>query len=256
MTLHPENLKQQDINEQKKHIINLINEGRVKDLRLIPASNFDFLIKTSSNTMNPLTYAITVNKRLEIIETLLSKLKELGDIDKKQDQFSPLFCAIILKKKEIVNLLISSGADLNYRNSSGDTPLSFAIKKNNLEIADLLIRLGANPNIPIGDNPNIPNRDKETPLKIVIHKYIENIKNTQHIDIKYYSLIKSMIQHSRNYKIYQQIKNTLHKEHVLSAFAPNLKVISEEREPPLPQPSEPSANQFTPKKHNESEKQP
>lgn len=253
MTLHPENLKQQDIDEQKKHIIDLINEGCVKDLKLIPASNFDFSIKTSSNTMNPLTYAITVNKSLKIIETLILKLKELGDIDKKQDQFPPLFCAIILKKKEIVSLLISSGADFNYKNSSGDTPLSFAIKKNNLEIADLLIRLGADPNTPIG-HINANNRDRGTPLKIAINK----IKDEQDSDTKYVSLIKSMIQHSPNYKAYKQIQNTLSKELkkniALSAFVSTLTSITEEKELPSPRLGEPSASQFIPKKQDKSEK--
>lgn len=249
MTLHPDNLKD-DTKEKEKEILDLINENRGRELMSIPASNFNFLIKTSSNLLNPLTYAITVNKRLEIIEILLLKLKELGDIDKKKDPFPPLFCAIILKKKEIVNLLISSGADLNYKNLSGDTPLSFAIKKNNLEIADLLIRLGADPNIPIGHNPNIPDKDRETPLKIVINK----IKNNQTDYIKYHSLVKSMIQHSRSYKIYQHIKNTLSKElggniNVLSAFSSTLESIAEEREPPLPQPHEASATSFTPRNH-------
>lgn len=249
MTLHPDNLKD-DTKEKERKILDLINDNRATDLRLIPASNFNFLIKTSYNLLNPLTYAITVNKRLEIIEILLLKLKELGDIDKKQDQFPPLFCAIILQKKEIVNLLISSGADINYKNLSGDTPLSFAIKKNNLDIADLLIRLGANPNTPIGHNPNIPDKDRETPLKIVINK----IKNKQDKDIKYDSLIKSMIQYSRSYKIYQQIKNTLSKElekniDILSAFAPTLDSIAEEKDLPLPQPKEASASSFNLEKH-------
>ena len=67
-----------------------------------------------------------------------------------------------------------------------------------------------------------------------------------------------MIQHSPSYKDYKQIQNTLSKELrkniALSAFAPTLTSIAEEIESPSPQPSEPSADQFTLKKQDQSEK--
>ena len=45
--------------------------------------------------------------------------------------------------KEIAELLISTGADVNVKKDDGRTPLDFAIKFKNTEIADLLCKHGA-----------------------------------------------------------------------------------------------------------------
>ena len=45
--------------------------------------------------------------------------------------------------KEVVELLIAKGADVNVLDGGGYTPLDRAIKKNHTEIADLLRKHGA-----------------------------------------------------------------------------------------------------------------
>ena len=42
------------------------------------------------------------------------------------------------KEKEIAELLIAAGADVNAKNKRGSTPLDWAIKRNQLKTADLL----------------------------------------------------------------------------------------------------------------------
>jgi ankyrin repeat protein len=55
-----------------------------------------------------------------------------------------LFLAVRYGQKEVAELLIEKGADVNAKNNYGETPLAYAL--NNKEIADLLIAKGADVN--------------------------------------------------------------------------------------------------------------
>ena len=47
---------------------------------------------------------------------------------------------------ELAKLLLEYGADINLKDSSGATPLNFALENINLEVTKLLLKNGANPN--------------------------------------------------------------------------------------------------------------
>lgn len=65
-------------------------------------------------------------------------------IDYGETWFTPLMSAALEGQKEIVELLLSSGADVKARSpNSGETPLSLAVSRNRLEVARLLIGKGA-----------------------------------------------------------------------------------------------------------------
>jgi ankyrin repeat protein len=59
---------------------------------------------------------------------------------------------------KMVRILISYRADLNKRDSQGNTPLVYAVRKNRLQTAEILIKNGA--------RPNTGNRMGETPLEL------------------------------------------------------------------------------------------
>jgi ankyrin repeat protein len=46
-------------------------------------------------------------------------------------------------RKEVVELLIANGADVNAKNRNGDTPLDYAITFKRTELADLFRKHGA-----------------------------------------------------------------------------------------------------------------
>jgi len=46
-------------------------------------------------------------------------------------------------RKEVVELLIANGADVNAKNRNGDTPLDYAITFKRTELADLFRKYGA-----------------------------------------------------------------------------------------------------------------
>jgi ankyrin repeat protein len=49
---------------------------------------------------------------------------------------------IVFGHKEVVELLIAKGADVNAQSDGGNTPLDWAIKQKQTEIADLLRKHG------------------------------------------------------------------------------------------------------------------
>ena len=54
-----------------------------------------------------------------------------------------LLGAVIKGRGQIVELLISKGADINEPDAAGMTPLTMAIHKNNQALADVLLSQGA-----------------------------------------------------------------------------------------------------------------
>ena len=61
---------------------------------------------------------------------------------KREDGTTPLHQAAWESHKEITELLIAAGADVNAQMNNGNTPLDWAIKYNHPETADLLRKHG------------------------------------------------------------------------------------------------------------------
>jgi len=62
---------------------------------------------------------------------------------KDEDGVTPLLVATANGRKEIVELFIREGADVNANSDNGGTPLDWAIEKKRTEVADLLRKYGA-----------------------------------------------------------------------------------------------------------------
>ena len=86
---------------------------------------------------------------------------------KDKDWRTPLMGAILIWKKEIVDLLIKKWADVNAKNKDWGTPLMYAIKWWKKEIVDLLIKNWVDVNA----------KDKywRTPLMYAIWKWNKDI---------------------------------------------------------------------------------
>jgi ankyrin repeat protein len=92
------------------------------------------------NGLNPLHHATAVGHK-EIAELLIS---EGADVNAKDDEYgsTPLHNAAANGHKEIAELLITKGADVNAKEEDGGTPLDMAIQFKELETADLLRKHG------------------------------------------------------------------------------------------------------------------
>ena len=60
--------------------------------------------------------------------------------------WTPLHNAVDSDDKEIVELLVNNGADVNATHNGGGTPLHWAARKGHKQIVELLIANGANVN--------------------------------------------------------------------------------------------------------------
>lgn len=83
-------------------------------------------------------------KNKEIVELLLAKGAQVNA--KGAGRNTPLHEAVFYGAKEIVELLIAKGADINARTVDGLTPLHFAARGRKYEMAELLIAKGADVN--------------------------------------------------------------------------------------------------------------
>jgi ankyrin repeat protein len=78
---------------------------------------------------------------IEAVKQHLAAETNVNTKDNKGDQ-TPLHYASVMGHKEIVELLIDNGADVNLKCSTGDTPLDWAMNFNHTETADLLRKHG------------------------------------------------------------------------------------------------------------------
>jgi len=70
-----------------------------------------------------------------------------SDSDPRGWQRSPLHVAALEGHREVVELLLAHGADVNAMSKYGDTPLHFAITHRNVDVATALYKAGADVNI-------------------------------------------------------------------------------------------------------------
>ena len=64
--------------------------------------------------------------------------------EEDEDGNTALFKAAATGKVEIVNMLLSAGADVNHENVEGQTALLCALKRKNVAVANVLLQAGAN----------------------------------------------------------------------------------------------------------------
>ena len=81
------------------------------------------------------------------IEAVKQHIAAGADVNAKYEGWTPLHTAVEGGHKEIAELLIDNGADVNAMDKDGRTPLHFASAKGHKEIAELLIAEGADVNV-------------------------------------------------------------------------------------------------------------
>ena len=94
---------------------------------------------TREDGFAPLHFAVQEGNR-EVVNLLIWKG---ADVDAKDDDGgTPLYFAAMTGHKEVVKLLIAAGADVNAKDVGSNTPLDMAIMENQTETADLLRKHG------------------------------------------------------------------------------------------------------------------
>lgn len=84
----------------------------------------------------------------EALESVRRLIAQGSDVNKADGEgFSPLMCACVEGRADVVPLLLARGADVNRSDLLGRTPLSFTVTRGDFsETADALISAGADLN--------------------------------------------------------------------------------------------------------------
>lgn len=103
----------------------------------------DLTIRQQSSGWRALTFA-AVNQYTEILRQLFQH----GDtLDENAGDWKALHFAVQYRSAETIPILIANGADVNYRDEEGKTPLMRAAKNSDTAILDILLGCGADVNL-------------------------------------------------------------------------------------------------------------
>ncbi len=121
----------------------IFNEGDINDVR-------EFLQKQNSSVEMDNYYALINRNRADILEMMFKEFKLNPDYNFKYKYATPLFGAAKELKPEVVKILIEYGADVNYQDPYGMTPLIAAAYTTHeyenpasFEITKMLVEAGA-----------------------------------------------------------------------------------------------------------------
>jgi ankyrin repeat protein len=90
------------------------------------------------------------------VETVRLLLARGGDVDALAGDGIPLLMAVYFRQYEVAELLLKAGADPNARSDTGDTPLCLAAEKGDAVMASILLEYGAAKSIDEGGGiPNV-----------------------------------------------------------------------------------------------------
>ncbi|KAL6607118.1 ankyrin [Neocallimastix californiae] len=116
----------------------LIDNNNTESLKAFISKSKKFINNTNNDNDTPLLYAIKRNpNNLELIEILLSNGADVNHANNTNK--NPLIYAIEQKNKNLIELLKKYHADINYKLRNGTTPLKISIKMNNTDIFKKLI---------------------------------------------------------------------------------------------------------------------
>lgn len=118
--------------------------GRLDALELLLEFGGDVNLRTSRSQQTSLMLATNAGKEPAIIRKLLSSGADVNAIDQSGD--TALLMAVRRNDFELTRILLEAGANREINDRFGQTPLILAARKGNSQIASLLLDSGANIN--------------------------------------------------------------------------------------------------------------
>jgi ankyrin repeat protein len=116
-----------------------VEKGNIEAVKQHLTAGTDVNLKDEDGELTPLQMAAGEGQK-EIAELLIAKGADVNAMT--ADGLTALFAAILGPHKEIAELLIAKGADVNARGFLGMTPLNMAADEGEKEIAALLRKHG------------------------------------------------------------------------------------------------------------------
>jgi len=120
----------------------------LKVILIIATIMFASPVSAEMDKTEELILAIALNQKLELIQRIVS---EGGDVNKVVKNDSALMASLAIGKAEIIEFLLSKGANPNLKVNSFMTPLSGAITLGKTEVVQLMLSYGADINTHSGE---------------------------------------------------------------------------------------------------------
>jgi ankyrin repeat protein len=124
--------------------------GNYDVVRQILTKNPTLTNSFSPDGFTPLGLASHFGKK-EVVELLLSSGAEVNTISKNSTGFTALTGALAGSHREITRLLLQKGANPNHRYEAGFTPIMTAAEGGDVETVKLLLSFGADPSVTAKD---------------------------------------------------------------------------------------------------------
>jgi uncharacterized protein len=140
-------LGQMNIQYNEGAFINSAKDGDIVALKLFLAAGMDANARDSLGRLAYQFASQPVNAQIEFKEAV-----NLAGIPDQSRGATALMAATVMGRPEIVKALLSKGVDLNAEDRVDMTALSYAVWKQDAELASALLRAGAKPNG--GKEPN------------------------------------------------------------------------------------------------------
>lgn len=122
--------------EKAKSIFDIARTGTVAEVKELMKQNPDVINQANENGFSPLILAC-YRGNVEVAKFLMDNVK---DINYKSQEGTALAGLSVKYNKELVEYLLEKKADPNIADSTGSTPLFWAVKFGNKELIELLLK--------------------------------------------------------------------------------------------------------------------
>lgn len=129
--------------EKAKSIFDLARSGTVTEVKDLMKQNPDIINQTNENGFSPLILAC-YRGNTEVAKFLMDHVK---DINYKSQEGTALAGLSVKYNKDLVTYILSKNADPNIADTTGFTPLFWAVKFGNKELTKLLLQHKADKSI-------------------------------------------------------------------------------------------------------------
>ncbi|ASK30721.1 hypothetical protein CEY12_11600 [Chryseobacterium sp. T16E-39] len=122
--------------EKAKSIFDIARSGTVAEVKDQMKQNSDIINQTNESGFTPLILAC-YRGNIDVAKFLIDNVK---DVNYKSQEGTALAGLSVKYNKELVTLLLNKNADPNIQDSTGSTPLFWAVKFGNKELIELLLK--------------------------------------------------------------------------------------------------------------------
>jgi len=125
--------------DKAKSVFDVARSGTVAELKLLMNKNPDIINQTNENGFSPLILAC-YRGNTEVADFLIDHVK---DLNYKSQEGTALAGLSIRYSKSLAEHLLKNNADPNIADSTGTTPLFWAVKSGNKELVEILLHYKA-----------------------------------------------------------------------------------------------------------------